>query len=191
MAIEMIEDNELSALAPSRLGYRSFINDSNVSGKKVYKGNDDFANLFGSKARKRYTASIKGRWNSLSTDCNNIDKSIEIIEQDIKALIKKSATLTGKYLKYAKISIQESQTALGELNKTKAANCVGQEASKLAEEEAKFQESLKALTDEAVGKAKDEAGGMTDNLKSNKNILIIGGAVVVLGVIGYFIFKKK
>jgi hypothetical protein len=190
MAIEMIEDNELSALAPSRLGYRCFINDSNVSGGKVFKG-DDFASLFGSKARKNYAARIKGRWSYLKSDCNNIDKSILIIEQDIEALIKKSATLRGKDLNYAKISIQESQTALGELKKTKTANCESQEASKLAEEEAKFQQSLKALTDEAVGKAKDEAVGLTDKLKSNKNVLIIGGAVVVLGVIGYFIFKKK
>ena len=55
MAIDSIENNELSALAPSRLGLRQFANDGAKGMPKMmnFTGGDDFVNLFGSRVRKK------------------------------------------------------------------------------------------------------------------------------------------
>jgi hypothetical protein len=192
MAIEMIESNEMSALAPSRLGLKNFVNDKSIKGKKNPKVEENFANLFGSaKKKKAFVASIKTKWASLPSDCDNIDNSIAIIEEDTAALIKKSGILKGKELKNAQTNIKENQTVLGELKKFKIANCAKVEAEKQAQEEQKFQEKLVAVSEASVEKAKQESQSLTEKVKSNKNVLLIGGGIVVLGIIGYFIFKKK
>jgi hypothetical protein len=194
MAVDMLEDNDMSALAPSRLGNKNFINDTTKSGKKVYKTMtqaEEFSNLFGSANRKKLAAKVKGKWENLNTDCNNVDQNIALIEEDTAALIKRSATDKGYNLKSTKIVIQENQTALGELKKFKATQCSKLELETKAIEEKKFEEKLIALSDASVEKAKGEASSITDKLKSNKNILYIGGGVVVLGIIAYFIFRTK
>ncbi len=50
MAIDMIENNDLGALAPSRLGLREFADDNWAY--KNYTGGEDFFNLFGSRKEK-------------------------------------------------------------------------------------------------------------------------------------------
>jgi hypothetical protein len=194
MAIDMLENNELSALAPSRLGSKNFVNDTAKSGNKVYKNmtqKEEFSNLFGSANRKKLAAKVKGKWSNLNTDCSNVDSNIAIIEEDTAALIKRSATDKGYNLKSTKIVIQENQTALGELKKFKVTQCASAEAETKALAEKKFEEKLIALSDASVEKAKGEASSITDKLKSNKNILYIGGGIVLLGIISYFIFKEK
>jgi hypothetical protein len=197
MAIDMLEDNELSALAPSRLGLKNFINDKPMKGKPMPNQEECFANLFGSSNRKKVTAKIKGKWSGLATDCISIDSSIKIVEEDVAAQIKKSSTQKGYDLKTTKLIIQESQTALGELKKAKASNCasVDEEKKNIAEE--KFQEKLQQLSEDAIAKAKGESttsggvlGKITNSVKSNKKVYIIGGGILMLGVIGYFAFKK-
>jgi len=194
MAIDMLEDNELSALAPSRLGMKNFINDKPMRGKKMPKTEENFANLFGGTNRKKLVSRIKGKWASLPTDCGSIDSSIRIVEEDTAAQIKKSSTQKGYNLKSTKLIIQENQTTLGELKKLKEANCVGLEEEKKAVEEQKFQEKLEKISEEAIAKAKGDTSGLgklMDGVKSNKNVYIIGGAILVLGVVSYFVFKKK
>lgn len=193
MAIEMIESNEMSALAPSRLGMKNFVNDKPIKGKKNPKVEENFANLFGSakKKKKAFVASIKTKWSTLATDCDNIDNTIAIIEEDTAALIKKSGIIKGKELKSAQVNISENQTVLGELKKFKIANCAKAEAEKQAAEEQKFQEKLVSVSEASVEKAKKDAQSLSEKVKSNKNVLLIGGGIVVLGIIGYLIFKKK
>ncbi len=189
MAIEMLENNELSALAPSRLGMRNFVNDSPIKGKRMRNIEENFANLSG--ARKKLVARIKGKWSSLPQDCGSIDNSIALVEQDTAALIKQSATLKGYNLKSVKLIIQENQATLGELKKVQIANCGSFESEKMAQEEKKFEEKLVALSESSIAKAKGEAESLGSKVKSNKNILLIGGGIVVLGIISYFIFRKK
>jgi hypothetical protein len=79
MAVDMLENNELAALAPSRLGNKNFINDTAKSGKKIYKNisqKEEFSNLFGSKNRKKLVAKVQGKWSNLNTDCSNVDSNI-------------------------------------------------------------------------------------------------------------------
>lgn len=189
MAIEMLENNELSALAPSRLGMKNFINDRPIRGKKMQNIEENFANISG--ARKKLVAKVKGKWATLPQDCENIDNSIAIVEQDTAALIKRSATEKGYNLKSTKLIIRENQNALGELKKVKISNCSTFESEKMAQEEKKFEEKLVSLSEASVAKAKGEAESLGQKVASNKNILLIGGGVVALGVIAYFIFRKK
>jgi hypothetical protein len=189
MAIDMLENNELSALAPTRLGMKNFINDKPIRGKKMRNIEENFANLSG--ARKKLVARIKGKWSSLPQDCESIENSIALVEQDTASLIKQSATLKGYKLKSVKLIIQENQLALGELKKVQITNCASFESEKLAKEEKKFEEKLVALSESSIAKAKGEAESLGSKVKSNKNILLIGGGIVVLGVISYFIFRKK
>jgi hypothetical protein len=189
MAVEMLENNELSALAPSRLGMKNFVNDKPIRGKKMRNIEENFANLSG--ARKKLVARVRGKWASLPQDCENIDNSIALVEQDTAALIKQSATLKGYKLKSVKLIIQENQATLGELKKVQIANCGSYESEKMAQEEKKFEQKLVALSESSIEKAKMEAESLGGKVKSNKNVLIIGGIIVGLGIISYFIFRKK
>jgi hypothetical protein len=86
--------------------------------------------------------------------------------------------------------------ALGELKKLKEVNCVAVEIEKKAMEEEKFQEKLQKISEDAIAKAKGDTQGsfvskFVENVKSNKNIYLIGGGILVLGVVSYFMFKKK
>ena len=196
MAIDMLEDNELSALAPSRLGMKNFINDKPMRGKKMPKQEEQFAYLFGSANRKKLASRIQGKWSSLPTDCGSIDTSIKIVEEDIAAQIKKSSTEKGYNLKSTKIIIQQSQTALGELKKMREINCSAVIEDKKAMEEQKFQEKLEKISEDAIAKAKGDTQGsfvskFVENVKSNKNIYLIGGGILVLGIVSYSMFKKK
>jgi len=193
MAVDMLEYNEMGALAPSRLGMKNFVNDKPIKGKKNPKIEENFACLLGSKKKKvgAFKASIKTKWASYPTDCSKIQNTINIIEEDTAALIKKSATMKAKALKDAKVMIQENQTILGELKKYKIANCADVEAERAAEEEKKFEQKLVSVSEASVEAAKKDSKSITEKLKSNKNILLIGGGVLVLGILGYLIFKKK
>jgi hypothetical protein len=215
MAVDMLENNDLAALSPSRLGEKNFIDDKSVRGKKIYKNisqQEEFSNLFGSKNRKKLVAKVQGKWSNLNTDCLNVDSNIALIEEDTAALIRRSATEKGYNLKSTKLVIQENQTALGNLKKFKATECAIQESETKAVEEKIFEEKLIKLADETVEKAKKEAtkGDLTkedltnkgsesgvfsnigDSLKKvNKNVFYIGGGIIVLGIISYFIFKQK
>jgi len=95
MAIDMLENCELSALAPSRLGMKNFVNDKPMRGKRMPNQEEQFAYLFGSGNRKKLVARVQGKWSSLPTDCGSIDSSIRIVEEDTAAQIKKSATEKG------------------------------------------------------------------------------------------------
>jgi len=63
-------------------------------------------------------------------------------------------------------------------------------------DEEKFQDKLQKISEDAIAKAKQDAQGspvskFVENVKSNKNIYIIGGGILVLGVVSYFLFKNK
>lgn len=191
----MIENNEMSALAPSRLGMKNFINDKPISGRRmrnVEKQFEDFLQATGKK-RRGIVARLKGKYEDLPQSCDKIDSSIATIMADIEAQTKKSASLKGKKLKNAQAFISIGNTAIADLKKVRAANCGEYESQKMAEEEKKFEEKLLALSESSVNKAKAEAeaGSLTSNLKKNKNILLIAGGVLALGIVGFLIFRKK
>jgi hypothetical protein len=180
MAIDMLENNEMSALASSRLGMQNFADDGG-----------QYMNLFGSQINdyaKRATETLKKK---LSLDCDRIDQSIAIIQADIEANIKRSATERADPLKKTKKQIQMAQELLGEYQKSKITNCAKVEEAKKIAEEAMFQETLTKITEGAVQKAKQDVGGTTlvEKIKNNKP-LVIGGFIIILGVVAFMMFKK-
>lgn len=189
MAIDMIEDSELSALAPSRLGMRNFANDGKDF--RDYK-KPQYANLFGSQIRdyaERVTEDLKKK---LSPQCDKIDQSIAIIQAEIDATIKRSATEKADPLKKSKAAIQKAQTLLGEYQKMKINNCAVVEQQKKDIAEQRFQENLQAITESAVQKAKSDVSGTTIVEKINNNKpLVIGGFILIVGLVVFRMLKKK
>jgi paraquat-inducible protein B len=189
MAIDMIEDSEFSLHAPSRLGMKNFANDVDDYGGKTMP---QYANLFGSQITdyaNRVVADLKKR---ISSQCDKIDVSIAIIQAEIDATIKRSATEKGDQLKKSKLAIQKEQDILGEYQKLKAANCTAIEQQKKDIAEQKFQENLQSITESAVQKAKADASGtsIVDKIKNNKPI-VIGGFILIAGLIAFKMFSKK
>jgi hypothetical protein len=129
----------------------------------------------------------------LSKDCDRIDTSIAIIQADIDANIKRSATERADPLKKTKEVIQQEQSLLGEYQKAKIDNCAKIDEAKKVAEETKFQETLSKITEGAVQQAKKDVGGgttITEKIQNNKP-LVIGGFVIILGVVAFLMFKKK
>jgi len=156
MAIDMIENNELGALAPSRLGLNEFVDDKWAY--KNYTGDDDFYNLFGSRKRKmeKYTSWAKAKFENLSSDCENVQKSIDIINNELQLLLKKKQTLN------VKTQIKETNEILAEFKRAQISqDCEKKELLAKSEKEREDTLStLSQLSDISVGKAQQELAGL-------------------------------
>lgn len=200
MAIDSIENNELAALAPSRLGLRQFANDGAKGMPKMlnFTGTDDFVNLFGSRVAKKsnYRQEVRNLYGAIPTDCQAIRDKIEIIQADYETFVKRSA---GRVTLEIKEKMDETTKVLGEHKSALIKyGCQKQEAQAQAEvAQAKASQTLETLTklgESQVSAAKadllgtatpQQAGGM------NKNIIIFGvvGVALIAGV--YFYMKNK
>lgn len=209
MAIDMIENNELSALAPSRLGLRQYVDDGAKGMPKMlnFTGNDDFVNLFGSRVKKKsnYRQEIRSKYGAIPTNCDSIMGKIDVVNSDLETLVKRSA---GKSSLEIKEKLDETNIVLGELKSALIKNgCKAQSlAVQTAQSEQKAAQTLETLTklgETQVEKAKSDllgtslfggSGASTEGastLSSNKTILIYGG-LAVLAVVGvYFYVKNK
>lgn len=196
MSIEMIENSELAALSNSRLGNRNFIDEGQrrmgINSKQEYAcftGEDDFYNLFGSRNRKKSAFRDAQRllYKDLKKDCDNIQTSIDIINNDIATLLKRNNNLEQRE------RLGEANNVLGEFKKQQIANkCEEVKAAALKEaERAKSLELLTSISDSTVDKAKGDLAGLTSaDAKAgseatvggiNKKVLIYGG--IGLGVL--------
>jgi len=184
MAIDMIENNELGALASSRLGMKQFADEQ----YKNYTGDQEFYNLFGSRTRRKekYRSAVQGKFVDLPTDCDNIQKSIDIVSADIEVLMKQKQNLKQRE------SLNEANFILGELKKKQIEqDCQNLLAKKKVEaERAATLDTLTKLGDVSVGKAQSELAGLkTEDGKDaggldTKKLLIYGGVgvAVLIGI---------
>jgi hypothetical protein len=183
MAIDMIESNELSALAPSRLGLRQFA-DENFSN---YTGSEEFYNLFGSRKAKKSAIreKVRSKYIDLPTDCLNIDASIDIISNDVTTLLKQKANIDQRE------ALDETNIILGEFkNKSIAQGCERIKIKQQSElHRAQTLDTLTTLGDISVQKAEAELKGIqglgqTGGL-DNKKLLIYGGVglAVIVGIV--------
>jgi hypothetical protein len=156
MAIDMIENNELGALAPSRLGLNEFVDDKWAY--KNYTGEEDFFNLFGSRKKKmdKYTSWAKAKFENLSTDCGEVQKSIDIINNELQLLLKKKQTLN------VKTQIKETNQILADFKRAQIEqDCENKLAeTKSEKEKADTLSTLTQLSDISVGKAQQELAGL-------------------------------
>lgn len=186
MAIDMIENNELAALAPSRLGLNQFADD----GFKNYTGGEDFYNLFGSRARKKSNIreGVRAKYASLPTDCDRIQRSIDIISNDAETLLKQKQNLNQRE------ALDETNIILGEYKKLLISqDCAAIKAkSETEKQRAATLDTLTQLGDVSVQKAQAELQGLQTGAKEgggldNKKILLYGGigvgALIVIALI--------
>lgn len=188
MAIDMIENNELSALAPSRLGLNQFADD----GFKNYVGDDEFYNLFGSRARKksRIRDAVRAKYVSLPTDCDRIQNSIDIISNDVETLLKQKQNLQQRE------ALDETNIILGEYKKLLISqDCAAIKAKAEKEQQrAATLDTLTQLGDVSVQKAQAELQGLQAGAQQgsldNKKILLYGGIGVGALLLFALILRK-
>jgi Mg2+ and Co2+ transporter CorA len=183
MAIDMIEHNELGALSHSRLGSANFINEI---------GDDSYANLFGSRKRKKskFREDVRNRYRDMKTDCDSLLTNIDTISSDLETLVKRSA---GKSTLELREKIDETQIILGEMKSAQSKQqCIIKQSQ--AERQRSASENLKTLTDlsdTTVGKAMADLGQSNSGKDNNMMYWYIGGGVVVLAIITLIIVKSK
>lgn len=197
MAIDMIENNELSALSPSRLGVRQFVTDGKKGMPKMlnFTGTDDFVNLFGSRIAKKsaFRQDVRKKYGAIPTSCDAINQQIEVVSSDLEALVKRSASRTTLEIKE---QMDETNKVLAELKsaliKSGCKAEMAQQAKVEAEQKAaKTLETLSQLGEKQVSAAKSELlGGTTDGGTSKGKILLFGG-IAVAAIVGIYLYKKN
>lgn len=184
MAIDSIENNELAALAPSRLGLGQFIDEPYSN----YTGGEEFYNLFGSRRQKKSAIrdAVRAKYVSLPTNCEGIQQSIDIISTDAQTLLKQKSNLNQRE------ALDETNIILGEYKRRQIEqNCEKLIAQKEAERVQAFTlDQLTGLGDVSVQKAQQELAGLKASGASGtgintKNLLIYGGVgiAVLIGIV--------
>jgi hypothetical protein len=192
MATDMLENCGLSALDPSRLGNRNFIDEGQrvvkrqvIQGGYMFTGEDDFYNLFGSRNKKKrnFRTAQNILYKDLKTDCDNIQTSIDIISNDVATLLKKKSDLETRE------RLNEANNVLGDFKKKQIANkCEEVKAAALKESErAKSLELLTSISDTTVNKAKGDLAGLIGGDAKDGGAATVGGInkkVLLYGGIG-------
>jgi hypothetical protein len=200
MAIDMIENNELGALAPSRVGNdRCFVDEKSMS-YLGFTGEEDFYNLFGSKKRKESIAQVekdaRAKWAQYDTKtCGGIDLLLQDAMVERERITKQMASSGG-----FELPIQMKFAVEAEANAKRLRNqydCVNKaEAEKKEKERKDLVDTLTKVSDTSVDKAKGDLTGldMGGDEKTiggvNKNLLIYGGIGIGALVVIALIFKK-
>jgi multidrug efflux pump subunit AcrB len=200
MAIDMIEQNELGALAPSRVGNdRCFVDEKSRS-YLGFTGEEDFYNLFGSQKRKASVAQVekdaRAKWASYDTKtCGGIDLLLQDAMVERERITKQMAQGGGFELPVQMKIVVEAESNAKRLRNQY--DCV----KKAAEEEKEknrtsFLNTLRTESDTAVDKAKNDLLGldMGKDEKNeggiNKNLLLYGGIGLGALVVIALIFRK-
>jgi hypothetical protein len=200
MAIDMIEQNELGALAPSRVGNdRCFVDEKSKS-YLGFTGEEDFYNLFGSQKRKASIAQVekdaRAKWASYDIKtCGGIDLLLQDAMVERERITKQMAQGGG-----FELPVQMKIAVEAEANAKKLRNqydCINKAESEKKEAERKaLLDTLTNVSDTAVNKAKGDLVGLdmgTDEKSVggiNKNLLIYGGIGLGALVVIALIFRK-
>jgi hypothetical protein len=208
MAIDMIENNELSALSPSRVGNDRCFVDEKSQNYLGFTGEEDFYDLFGSKKRKNSIAQVEKdaneKWSRYDMKtCGGIQLLIDNTQVDIETITKRMAIEKGFDLPIQLRIAREAQGRAKALqNQYDCINKLAQE--KVASERKSLLDTLTNVSDTAVEKAKGDLKGidMGTNSANNtaagektiggvpKNLLIYGGVGLGALIVIALIFKK-
>jgi hypothetical protein len=200
MAIDMIEQNELGALAPSRVGNDRCFVDEKSKNYLGFTGEEDFYNLFGSQKRKASIAQVEKdaneKWSEYNTKtCGGIQLLIDDVQVEIERITKMMASNNGFDLPIQlKIARNAQANAKMLQNQYDCINKLAQE--KVAAERKSLLDTLTNVSDTTVEKAKGDLKGidMGTGEKTvggvNKNLLIYGGVGLGALIVIALIFKK-
>lgn len=195
MAIDMLEYNELGALAPMRIGGNtSFVDENDKSPCKNFTGEDDFYNLFGSKKRKGSVAQVEKdaneKWAQYDyKTCGGIELLLADTQVEIERITKMMASNNGFDLPI-QLKITRSAQANAKMLQNQY-DCVRKaEQAKVDEERKSSLDALTKISDLTVDKAKQDLLGTDKNgdaSAGNKKLLMYGGiglgALVVIALI--------
>jgi hypothetical protein len=189
MAIDMLENNELGALAPMRIGGNtSFVDENDVTPSKSFTGEDDFYNLFGSQKRKQSVAQVEkdatAKWAQYDTKtCGGIELLIADTQVEIERVTKMMASNNGFdlpiQLKFARNAQANAKALQNQYDCVRKA-----EQAKIEEERKSSLDALTKISDLTVDKAKQDILGTDKSASaagSNKKLLLYGG--IGLGVL--------
>jgi hypothetical protein len=189
MAIDMLEYNELGALAPMRIGGNtSFVDENDVTPCRSFTGEDDFYNLFGSKKRKDSVAQVEkdvaAKWSQYNTKtCGGIELLIADTQVEIERVTKMMASNNGFELPIQIKGARNAQANAKALQNQY--DCVRKaEQAKVEEERKSSLDALTKISDLTVDKAKQDILGTDKSgsaAGSNKKLLLYGG--IGLGVL--------
>lgn len=188
MAIDMLENNELGALAPMRIGDNtSFVDENDVTPCRSFTGEDDFYNLFGSKKRKDSVAKVEkdanAKWSQYDQKtCGGIELLLSDTQVEIERITKMMASNNGFDLPI-QLKIARNAQANAKMLQNQY-DCVRKaEQAKVEEERKSSLDALTKISDLTVDKAKEDIfggkGGSAGD--GNKKLLLYGG--IGLGVL--------
>jgi len=197
MAIDMLEYNELGALAPMRIGGNtSFVDENDVTPCRSFTGEDEFFNLFGSKKRKESVAKVekdaKVKWEQYDIKtCGGIELLLSDTQVEIERITKMMASNNGFDLPI-QLKIARNAQANAKMLQNQY-DCVRKaEQAKVEEERKTSLDALTKISDLTVDKAKQDLLGTDKNsganaASGNKKLLMYGGiglgALVVIALI--------
>lgn len=197
MAIDMLEYNELGALAPMRIGGNtSFVDENDVTPYKSFTGEDEFFNLFGSQKRKASVARVEkdanAKWAQYDQKtCGGIELLLADTQVEIERITKMMASNNGFDLPI-QLKIARSAQANAKMLQNQY-DCVRKaEQAKIEEERKSSLDALTKISDLTVDKAKQDLLGTDKNAgadaaSGNKKLLMYGGiglgALVVIALI--------
>lgn len=190
MAIDMIERNELAALANSRVGgLKQFVDDKNVN----YLNANGYVNLFGSRRKKKNAArqEIEDKYSQLSSDCSGIDTSIDVINSDLQILVGRSNTAKGQERLKVREQLDETTKILGEFKNRKIQ--LGCSKSQTSTQSQTNTSDIVGLASQFGSTASEQAGQeMTSGNGSNINKwLIYGGVGLGVVLIAVILIKAR
>lgn len=192
MAIDMIERNDLSALANSRVGgLKQFVDDKNLN----FVGHENYVSLFGSQKKKKSAArqQIQDKYKNLAIECPEINTSIEQIESDLSVLVGRSNTAKGSQKLVVREQLDETTKILGEF-KSRAIKLGCDKAILAAKEEQGKADLVSALSNYGSGSVEAAKQDLLTSKGSNTNKwLLYGGiglGVVLITVIIIKVSKK-
>jgi hypothetical protein len=200
MAIDMIENNELGALATSRVGNDRCFADEKTLGYLGFTGEEDFYNLFGSRKRKNSIAEVQKneneKWARYDTKtCGGIQLLIDDAQVEIERITKVMASNNGFELPIQLKIAREAQSNAKKLQNQY--DCINKLAKEKVEAERKsLLDTLTNISDTTVNKAKGDLTGIDMGTPEktvggvNKNLLIYGGIGVGALIVIALMFKK-
>lgn len=205
MAIDMIENNELSALAHPRSGFKNDLQrvpkrkrattlDSSFSNFSITTSGDRQEQAVYQKySNPEITFSVKGM--EEAGDCQGVENMITKVQQRLDLIASERGQSSNKKQSNAYNNVyNNTQSYKNDLD-----NLYKRMGCKVKKEQAELEKTKKenidaiisSTTASQIGLNQAEAVSTTKKAGSSLNTIYIIGGVVLLGVVGFVIFRKK
>lgn len=205
MAIDMIENNELSALAQTRSNFKNDLQrvpkrkrpitlDSDFSNFSITtKGDRQEQEVYQKYSNPEVTFSVKGM--EESGDCQGVENMIIKVQQRLDLIASERGQSSNKKQSNAYNNVyNNTQSYKNDLD-----NLYKRMGCKIKKEQAELEKTKKenidaiitSTTASQIGLNQAEAISTTKKAGSSINMIYVIGGVVLLGVVGFVILRRK